>query len=40
MFIDELGDFGEYEDHSPFHILIMVFRNQEYSIGAELEKLE
>lgn len=32
IFIDESGDFGEYDHHSPFYIITMVFHNQEGDI--------
>ena len=28
IFIDESGDFGEYDYHSPWYIVTMVFHNQ------------
>ena len=39
VFIDESGDFGEYEKHSPFYIITMVFHNQQQSIQSEIAKL-
>ena len=32
IFIDESGDFGEYDHHSPFYIITMIFHNQEDDI--------
>ncbi len=32
IFIDESGDFGEYDYHSPWYIVTMVFHEQEASI--------
>ncbi len=32
IFIDESGDFGEYDFHSPYYIITMVFHNQEVDI--------
>ena len=29
IFIDESGDFGEYDYHSPWYIVTMVFHEQE-----------
>lgn len=40
VFIDESGDFGEYDYHSPYYIITMVFHNQEYSVDLQLKKLE
>ena len=28
IFVDESGDFGEYEKHSPYYIVSMVFHDQ------------
>lgn len=28
VFVDESGDFGEYEKHSPYYIVTMVFHDQ------------
>ena len=39
IFIDESGDFGEYNYHSPYYIIIMVFHNQSNDITVPLEKL-
>ena len=39
IFIDESGDFGEYDYHSPYYIISMVFHNQETDISEPLEKL-
>ena len=39
IFIDESGDFGAYEHHSPFYIIAMVFHAQEYPIMDAIEKL-
>ena len=32
IFIDESGDFGEYDYHSPWYIVTMVFHDQNVSI--------
>ena len=40
IFIDESGDFGEYDYHSPWYIVTMVFHEQENSIQEPLEHLE
>lgn len=29
VFIDESGDFGAYEPHSPYYIITMVFHDQD-----------
>ena len=39
VFIDESGDFGEYDYRSPFYIITMVFHNQENDIQAAIQKL-
>jgi len=39
-FIDESGDFGEYNRISPFYIVTMVFHEQSSDITACLESLE
>lgn len=40
IFIDESGDFGEYEYHSPYYIVSMVFHNQSVDISDDLDKIE
>lgn len=32
IFIDESGDFGEYDYHSPYYIITMVFHDQQEDI--------
>lgn len=39
VFIDESGDFGEYDYHSPYYIIAMVFHNQEENIQSAVSKL-
>ena len=39
IFIDESGDFGEYNFHSPYYIISMVFHDQENDISKPLERL-
>ena len=39
IFIDESGDFGEYNYHSPYYIITMVFHNQNSSINSALAHL-
>ena len=31
-FVDESGDFGKYEKHSPYYLLTMVFHEQDKTI--------
>ena len=40
IFIDESGDFGEYDFHSPYYIITMVFHNQDADISKPMTKLE
>lgn len=40
IFIDESGDFGEYDYHSPYYIISMVMHDQDCDITPELIKLE
>ncbi|MBQ8162442.1 MAG: DUF3800 domain-containing protein [Clostridia bacterium] len=40
IFIDESGDFGEYDDHSPYYIIAMVFHDQSNDISDPINKLE
>ena len=39
IFIDESGDFGEYESHSPYYIITMVFHDQSIDIQPAISKL-
>lgn len=39
IFIDESGDFGEYNIHSPYYIISMVFHDQNDIIQQEINKL-
>lgn len=39
VFIDESGDFGEYEIHSPYYIISMVCHDQAESIDSQIDKL-
>ena len=39
IFIDESGDFGEYEAHSPYYIITMVFHDQSNGIQPAISKL-
>ena len=40
VFVDESGDFGEYEFHSPFYILSLIIHEQDISIDEELKTLD
>ena len=39
IFVDESGDFGEYDYHSPYYIIVMVFHNQNENIRPAIIKL-
>lgn len=39
-FIDEAGDFGEYEYHSPYYIVAVVVHEQSDSIQSDIDSLE
>lgn len=39
IFIDESGDFGEYNHHSPYYIITMVFHDQREDIRFAVSKL-
>lgn len=38
IFVDESGDFGEYNYHSPYYIITMVFHNQNNDITQDIKK--
>ena len=40
VFVDESGDFGRYDYHSPFYIISLVFHNQENDLTNDLQFLE
>ena len=40
IFVDESGDFGEHDLHSPFYIISLVFHDQNIDITEDLKKLE
>ena len=40
IFIDESGDFGSYEPHSPFYIVSMVLHNQQIDIDGSISDFE
>ena len=39
IFIDESGDFGEYDYHSPYYIIAMVFHNQQNDVQPAISRL-
>lgn len=39
IFIDESGDFGPFEKHSPFYVLSLVFHDQSDDIASHLDKI-
>ena len=39
IFVDEAGDFGDYEKHNPYYIVTMVFHNQAAEIDEEITVL-
>lgn len=40
IFVDESGDFGEFEKHTPFYIISLVLHAQSVDISSDLDKLE
>lgn len=40
IFVDESGDFGTYEQHSPFYLFTLVFHDQDVNIKEPLMHLE
>lgn len=38
IFVDESGDFGEYDHHSPYYIITMVFHDQDADITNHVQK--
>jgi len=40
VFVDESGDFGEYEKHSPYYLITLVLHDQEEDISDQLAHLE
>ena len=40
IFVDESGDFGEYDFYAPFYIISMVIHDQGIDIEEDLLKLE
>lgn len=39
-FIDEAGDFGEYDHHSPYYIVYVILHEQSDSIQQQIDELE
>ena len=39
IFVDESGDFGEYEKHAPYYIISMIFHDQERDISNNINFL-
>ena len=39
IFVDEAGDFGDYEKHNPYYIVTMVFHDQSEEIDEEISVL-
>lgn len=40
IFVDESGDFGTYEPHTPFYLFTLIFYDQRSSIEAQIRHLE
>ncbi len=40
IFVDESGNFGEYDYHAPYYIISLVFHNQNNDIQSDLEHFE
>ena len=40
IFVDESGDFGEYDYHAPYYIISMVIHKQDIDISADLKALD
>ena len=38
VFVDESGDFGEYETHSPYYIVSMVLHDQSFDISDQIDR--
>ena len=36
VFVDESGDFGDYEKHAPYYIITMILHDQSVDISAEI----
>ena len=40
IFVDESGDFGPFQSHSPFYLFTLVFHDQDASVATQIEHLE
>ena len=40
IFVDESGDFGEYDYHAPYYIISMVIHRQDVDISNDLKALD
>lgn len=40
IFVDESGDFGDYEKHSPYYIVSMIIHDQDKEISSEVKRLD
>ena len=40
IFVDESGDFGELEKHSPYYLITMVFHDQNIDLSKNIRKLD
>lgn len=40
IFVDESGDFGEYDYHSPYYIISMVLHDQDTDISNDIKLFE
>lgn len=40
IFVDESGDFGEYDAHSPYYIITMILHDQTKNISLAISKLD
>ena len=40
IFVDESGDFGEYQKHSPYYIITMILHEQSVDISSQIKKLD
>ena len=40
IFVDESGDFGDYEKHAPYYIVTLVLHDQDKDITDQLKKLD
>lgn len=40
IFVDESGDFGEYQKHSPHYIVTLVFHNQDIDLSPNIRALD